>query len=77
MDQQNTNQSKPVKPITELLTKEVNRTEFLSIVGVGALAVVGLGPIVHFLTGKGGSKATVIHKHQNVGSGFGAGPYGV
>jgi hypothetical protein len=76
MDQQNTNQSKPVKPITELLTKEVNRTEFLSIVGVGALGVVGLGPILHFLTGKGGSSSTVIHKHQ-AESGFGAGPYGV
>ncbi len=79
MDQQNINQQKNVKPIQELLTREVNRTEFLSIVGLGALTVVGLGPIVHFLTGKG--KTTVIHKHQTANSGskvgFGAGPYGV
>jgi hypothetical protein len=72
MNQQN-NTPKPVKPIQELLTKEVDRGEFLSIVGVGALTIVGLGPIVHFLTGKG-HKQTIIHKTQT--SGFGSGPYG-
>lgn len=67
-------QQKPVKPIQELLTREVNRTEFLSIVGFGALALIGLGPIIHFLTGKT-SKASTHAKHQS--SGFGSGPYGV
>lgn len=78
MDQNTSNQKKAVKPIQELLTREVNRTEFLSIVGFGALALVGLGPIIHFLTGKGG-KTTVIHKTEASQSevGFGAGPYGV
>jgi hypothetical protein len=69
--------NKPVKPIQELLTREVNRTEFLSIVGLGALTLIGLGPIIHFLTGKGSSKTTIIHKNENSSAGFGAGPYGV
>lgn len=77
MNQQQSNQDKPVKPIQELLTREVDRTEFLSIVGFGALAVIGLGPVIHFLTGKGGGKTTVIHKNQTSGSKFGTGPYGV
>jgi len=84
MDKTNNNQNNqipsdnPVKPIQELLTREVNRTEFLSVVGIGTLTVLGLSPIIHFLTGKGGSKTTVIHKNQNSrNSGFGSGPYGV
>jgi hypothetical protein len=74
MNDQISNTPKNVKPIQELLAREVNRTEFLSIVGVGVLTAIGLGPIMHFLTGKGG-KSTILHKHQS--SGFGSGPYGV
>jgi hypothetical protein len=71
------NQKNTAKPIQELLTKQVNRTEFLTIVGFGTLAVFGLSPLIHFFTGKGG-KTTIIHKHQNVQRGdFGDGPYGV
>jgi hypothetical protein len=75
MDLQKTNQTKPVKPIHQLLAREVNRTEFLSIVGVGLLTVVGLGPLLNFLTGKGGSKTTIVHNKKS--SGFGSGPYGI
>jgi hypothetical protein len=70
---QGTDSFQPLKPVQALLTKEVNRTEFLSILGVGALSAVGLGPIYKFLTGKGST--TVHHKSQT--SGFGSGPYGV
>lgn len=69
----NTPQQKPIKPVQELMARDVNRKEFLSIVGVGALTIIGLGPILHFLTGK--SSQTVIHRYQK--SGFGSGPYGV
>jgi hypothetical protein len=75
MSEHNQPAKKPIAPIHELLTKEVNRKEFLSIVGFGALAVVGLDPIFKFLTGKGSSKVNVHQESSKVG--FGSGPYGV
>jgi hypothetical protein len=38
--------------IKELMNKEVNRKEFLTIVSYGLLAVIGLGPLIHFVSGK-------------------------
>ncbi len=78
---QNDQQLKPdetqetIKPITTLLAKEVNRTEFLSIVGFGALTLVGLGPIIKFLTDKGSLNTKSSNRFRT--EGFGSGPYGV
>lgn len=70
--------NKPVAPIHELLAKEVNRKEFLSIVGLGVLTVVGLGPIIKFLTGKNSEiNRTIVTNKVPKEVGFGSGPYGV
>lgn len=68
---------KTLKPVQELLNREVNRTEFLSIIGFGALTLIGLGPIIHFLTGKGHNTKVIVQHEKTAPTGFGAGPYGV
>jgi hypothetical protein len=67
--------TKVIKPIQELLTKEVDRKEFFSILGLGAITVIGLAPLVKFLTGKDATR-TIFHSKKYT-SGYSSGPYGV
>ena len=41
-----------VSPIHRLLTKQVTRKQFLSVLGFGFLGILGFSSLVHFLTGK-------------------------
>ena len=70
------NQHQIVKPINELLKKEVNRYEFLTIVGFGAISLIGMGSIIHFLTGKN-SKSVVQHLSNYTTTNYGNSRYGV
>ncbi len=70
-------QSHPiVKPINELLQKEVNRNEFLTIVGFGVLSLFGMGSIIHFFTGKN-SKTIIRQMSDYTNHGYGGSRYGV
>lgn len=76
MSQINENQHPIVKPVNELLKKNVNRSEFIKIVGFGALGLVGLGPIIHFLTGKN-SKSVIGHLSNYTTTNYGNSRYGI
>jgi hypothetical protein len=67
---------KIVKPVHELLQRDVNRYEFLSIVGFGILGLVGLGPLIHFLTGRS-TKLAGGHLTNYTTTGYGNSRYGV
>lgn len=58
---------KSVVPLQALLAKDVSRNEFLHIVGYGALAIAGIGPLIHFLTGSGKNSKTLTHIYRNSG----------
>ena len=70
------NQHPIVKPINELLKKEVDRYEFLKIVGFGVITLIGMSSIIHFLTGKN-SKAVVEHLSNYTTTNYGNSRYGV
>lgn len=59
------------KPIQQLLTKPMNRREFLAHVGAGALTVVGVSGLIKNLLHYSGS-GSGIHR----ASGYGATSYG-
>jgi uncharacterized Tic20 family protein len=63
MDLQKSNQLQTLKQ--KLMRKEVSRNEFLHILGMGLLFLVGLGPIVNFLMGKRSSTATILDENQS------------
>jgi len=58
----------PEKPIQKLLSKPMNRREFLAHIGAGALAVVGVSGLVKSLVHFTG--------YRNQISGYGSSPYG-
>jgi hypothetical protein len=55
--------------LNELVQKEITRKEFLTVLGVGALSIMGLGTITKLLSGKS------LLKHHSV-QGYGSNPYG-
>ena len=44
------------KQIEELLQKEISRKEFISLIGVGILSILGVSSLLKNLTGSFGSK---------------------
>ena len=42
----------PKTPLQNLLHKSVTRKQFLKLVGLGLLSVLGFSTVLHFLTGK-------------------------
>jgi len=62
-------------PIHQLLAREVNRKEFLGIMGLSIISIMGLSSIIKLLTGHD----TKIIKHQyepNNDGGYGSSAYG-
>jgi hypothetical protein len=55
--------------INELAQKEVTRKEFLTVLGIGAMSIMGLGTLTKLLSGKS------LLKHHSV-QGYGSSPYG-
>ncbi len=53
-------------PVSKLLAKEVDRKEFLRLLGFGSLSIAGIAPLIHFLTGK--SSTSIKHIYENNGS---------
>jgi hypothetical protein len=64
------NQNHPTTPAQRLLQQDVTRKEFMAIVGLGALSVLGFSSIIHFLTGHSARPITKTNR------GYSAGPYG-
>jgi hypothetical protein len=60
---------KPITPAQQLLQKDVTRKEFMGVVVLGLVSILGFSSIIHFLTGHGGKSAAVTR-------GYGSGPYG-
>lgn len=64
--------------VQTLLAKDVSRQEFLKIIGLGGLTLVGLGPLIGFLTGKStGITKIVGQEYDQSRSKYNAGRYGV
>lgn len=57
------------KILEDLMQRKVSRREFLSYVGAGILAIVG---VTSFLKTLGVNKSTSTNRH----TGYGSGPYG-
>jgi hypothetical protein len=68
-------QQNPIKPLQALLAKEVHRKEFFKIIGLGTLMVVGLGPILHFLTVNGNTHITTIKNSAGSTTTYNRGSY--
>lgn len=70
------NMPTPATPLQQLLTKDVNRKEFLTIAGLGLLTIAGISPLIHFLTGKN-PKTSVknIYQTTDSASGYNRGRY--
>jgi hypothetical protein len=59
---------KPITPAQQLLQKDVTRKEFIGVVALGLVSILGFSSIIHFLTG---------HSGRSVAQrGYGSGPYG-
>jgi hypothetical protein len=56
--------------LQSLLHKEVSRKEFLGILGLAAISVLGFGHILKLLTGKS------LDTHRALHEGYGASAYG-
>lgn len=56
--------------LQSLLHKEVSRKEFLSVLGLAAISVFGMGHLLQLLTGKS------LDKHMSPSDGYGASLYG-
>jgi hypothetical protein len=62
--------SKPITPAQQLLQKDVTRKEFMGVVALGLVSVMGFSSIIHFLTGHSGKSVASVTR------GYGSGPYG-
>ena len=60
-------------PLSRLLQKDVSRQEFLSVLGLGIISMLGLSSIIHFLTGK---KHSTSISSTSSSTGYGSSPYG-
>jgi len=56
--------------LQSLLQKDVSRKEFLSILGLAAISIFGMGHILKLLTGKS------LDTHSAVQDGYGSSAYG-
>ncbi len=56
--------------LQNLLSKEVSRKEFLGILGLAAISIVGAGHILKLLTGKS------LETHSIIKGGYGSTTYG-
>lgn len=70
--------SKPLKEIEALLQKEVDRKEFLRLMGAAILGVVGVTGLVHNLAklGGGSGSASTQKQSSNKAAGYGRSAYG-
>ena len=57
-------------PLSVFIEKEVSRGEFLSVLGLAAASVFGLGTVLKLLTGKS------LDQHTKSSFGYGASAYG-
>ncbi len=55
------------KNLNQLLSRPVTRKEFVKQLGILLLAVIGIGPLLHILSGS---------QHQSEADGYGIAPFG-
>lgn len=61
------------KQLQDLLAKPMNRREFLTHIGAGALAIIGVSGVIRMLSEYGGPTSVTHHHYMK---GYGSSPYG-